>query len=301
VIEPSADILPPIGRPISGTQIYLLDGDGANVNPGKIGEIFIGGASVGRGYRNDPELSRERFVPDVFSGEPGARLYRTGDLGSLRPDGQITFHGRLDSQVQINGNRVEPEEVAAVLGRHTSLRDCIVVARLNPIGAQQLVAYVLVEQSSAASLTADELRDYLSAQLPTYMVPSDFVKLDAFPLTHSGKLDARALPEPDEHNRLARIVHRAPSTLLEQRLIELVGGIIGRRDITVDDNFFLIGGHSLLGTQIVLHVQESFGVELSLRQIFEAPTIGQLAASIERLICAEIETMSEEDAAHLAA
>lgn len=300
IVEPSEDILPPIGRPISGTEIHLLDAGGAPVAPGEIGEIAIGGLSVGRGYRNDPELTRERFVPDAFSGRPGARLYRTGDLGALRPDGQFTFHGRLDGQVKIRGNRVEPDEVAAVLARHPALRDCVVAPRGRQHDEPRLVAYLIIEPGVAAP-TAEEVHDFLAMQLPAHMLPSDYVRIEALPLTHNGKLDASALPEPDDQNRLARVAHRTPKTPIEQRLVEIVAAILGRDDVGVDDNFFLIGGHSLLGTQIVLQAQEAFGIDLSLRQIFEAPTIGMLAATVERLIFAAIETMSEEDATQRAA
>lgn len=299
VIAPSGDLLPPIGRPISDTQIHLLDAYGAPVPVGEVGEIYVGGLSVGRGYRNDPDLTAERFVPDAFGARPGGRLYRTGDLGSLRPDGQIMFHGRIDAQEKIRGHRVEPDEIAGVLSRHPSVQSCAVAARTGQNGEKQLVAYMVVD--AAGQPTAREIRGFLAEHLPEYMIPANFVRLDALPLTANGKLDKTVLPEPNEGNSLDRIAHRTPQTPTERHLVGIITEILGREDIGVDDNFFLIGGHSLLGTQIVLRARADFGVELTLLHLFEAQTIGTLAATVERLIVEAVESMSEEDARQLAA
>ena len=301
IIAPSGDPVPPIGRPISNTQIYLLDEQGTPVLPGEVGEIYVGGSNVGRGYRNDPDLTAARFVPDCFDAQPGGRLYRTGDLGALLPDGQIVFHGRIDSQEKIRGHRVEPDEIAGVLSRHTSVQSCAVAARAGQNGDKQLIAYLVLDPVAIEAPTAQEVRDFLATHLPEYMIPASFVRLDALPLTANGKLDKAGLPEPDERNALDRKVHRAPQTPTEQHLVEIISQILSHEKVGIDDNFFLIGGHSLLATQIVLRARQDFGVELTLLHLFQAPTIGMLAATIEQLIFEMVEAMSEEDARQLAA
>jgi acyl carrier protein len=261
----------------------------------------VGGSSVGRGYRNDPELTAARFVPDCFGEQPGGRLYRTGDLGALLPDGQIMFHGRIDAQEKIRGHRVEPDEIAGVLSRHPSVQSCAMAARAGQNGDKQLIAYLVLDPAAIEASTAQEVRDFLATHLPEYMIPASFVRIDALPLTANGKLDKSALPEPNERNALDRKAHRAPQTPTEQHLVEIISQILGREDVGVDDNFFLIGGHSLLGTQIVLRAREDFGVELTLLHLFQAPSIGMLATTIEQLILEMVEAMSEEDAQQLAA
>ena len=298
MIAPAGDGLPPIGWPIANTRIHLLDGEGFPVRPGEVGEIHIGGASVGRGYRNDPELTSARFVPDRLGGQPGGRLYRTGDLGALRLDGQIMFHGRIDTQEKIRGHRVEPAEIAGVLSGHRAVQSCAVAARTGKDGEKQLVAYIVPDP--AAPPTAEEVRGFLAGQLPDYMIPARFVRLDALPLTANGKLDRAALPEPNCANGLDRNAACAPGTPTERHLLAIVTDILGRDDIGVDDNFFLIGGHSLMGAQIVLRARADFGVELTLLQLFEARTIGTLAMTIEQLIEEAVESMSEEEARRLA-
>jgi amino acid adenylation domain-containing protein len=300
-IPPSAGLLPPIGRPISNTQIHLLDEQGTPVPPGKVGEIYVGGASVGRGYRNDPDLTAARFIADGFGEEPGGRLYRTGDLGALLPDGQIQFRGRVDGQAKIRGHRVEPDEIAGVLNRHPSVQSCAVTAQVGRGGEKQLVAYLVLNPAAIETPNAEDVRGFVAAQLPEYMVPASFVRLDALPLNANGKLDKAALPEPDASNTLDRTPYRAPQTLIEQRLVEIFAEILDCEDVGADDNFFLAGGHSLLGTQVVVRSRAAFGVELTLLHLFEAQTIGGLATTIERLILEEIESMSEDEAQRLAA
>jgi len=241
---------------------------------------------------------RARFVPDRLGGQPGGRLYRTGDLGALRLDGQIMFHGRIDTQEKIRGHRVEPAEIAGVLSGHRAVQSCAVAARTGKDGEKQLVAYIVPDP--AAPPTAEEVRGFLAGQLPDYMIPARFVRLDVLPLTANGKLDRAALPEPNCANGLDRNAACAPGTPTERHLLAIVTDILGRDDIGVDDNFFLIGGHSLMGAQIVLRARADFGVELTLLQLFEARTIGTLAMTIEQLIEEAVESMSEEEARRLA-
>ncbi len=288
--EGASDALPSIGRPILGTRIHLLDESGAEVAPGAIGEIHIGGASVGLGYRGRPDLTAERFLPDPFVA--GGRLYRTGDLASLRPHGEIAFHGRADDQAKIRGHRVEPAEVTAVLAAHLDIAECAVVARSDD-GETRLVGYLVAK---ADLPTAEAVRAFCAERLPEHMVPSAFVALAALPLTANGKLDRKALPAPDAANMLPSLAFEEAATPAEQRLSEIVATALGRGPVGVDDNFFLLGGHSLLGTQVVLRANEGFGVDLSLRDLFQAPTIRQLAARIEADLFAMLEAMSDEEA-----
>lgn len=290
VIAPDADqTLPPIGAPIGQTFVRILDAAHCSVACGETGELFIGGPMVGRGYRRRPELTAERFVADPFG---TGRLYRTGDLAAQRADGQLDFHGRVDDQVKIRGHRVEPEEVASLLCRHDLVTAAAVIARPAGDGADALVAYVVPN----GALTAEDLRDFLAARLPEYMIPATFVRIEALPLTPNGKIDRAALPAPDEANAFAGAGFAAPSTPAELRLAEILEDVLGRGGVGVDDNFFLLGGHSLLGTQVVLRAGEAFGVELALRDLFLAPTIRQLAAHIEAVLLRMIEQMSDQEA-----
>ncbi len=286
------DSLPSIGGPIANTRIHLLDEHGEPVADGAIGEIHIGGAGVGRGYRGRPDLTARSFVPDRFSAMPGARLYRTGDLGARLPDGQIAFHGRLDDQQKIRGHRVEPDEVARALNRHPQVAASAVVAR--GAAERELVAYIV--PGSAGEPAAEDLRQFLATTLPDYMIPARFVRLSSLPLTTSGKLDRHALPEPAPDNALDRASYRAPETPTEQRLTEIIGALLGNQRVGVDDNFFLIGGHSLLGTQVLLRAREAFGVEVTLRDLFEAGSVAHLATVIEELLITKLEAMSEDEA-----
>lgn len=291
-----ADALPAIGWPIANTRIHLLDSAGRTVPEGEIGEIHIGGAGVGRGYRRLPQLTAEKFPFDKFQHEPGARLYRTGDLGRRLPDGQIAFHGRIDDQMKIRGHRIEPDEIMAALNRHPLVSQSAVIG-LGRAAEVRLAAYIVAAGTEPPS--ARELRRFLAALLPDYMIPASFVALAALPLTTSGKLDRAKLPEPSAANTLQDAAYRPPETMTEQRLARLVADLLGRPRIGTDDNFFLLGGHSLLGTQLILRAQDSFGVELTLRHLFEAPTVASLAARIEQLAYEKLAAMSEEEARQL--
>jgi amino acid adenylation domain-containing protein len=282
--------LPPIGRPIGATTIRILGADGAPVAAGQKGEIHIGGPSVARGYRHQPAMTAERFVADPF-GSPQARLYRTGDLGAWREDGQIAFHGRLDDQAKVRGHRVEPEETAVVLRGHPAVRSAAVVAAPGPDG-DRLVAYVV----AAEPVSAEALRDHLGETLPDYMIPAAYVGMDSLPLTANGKLDKAALPAPSDDNSLGSAGFAEARTPAEERLVEILEEVLGRGKVGVDDNFFLLGGHSLLGTQVVLRAGEAFGVELTLRDLFQAPTVSRLALRIEELLMHMLDSMSDDEA-----
>jgi len=284
--------LPAIGYPITATTIRILDTDRNPVAGDAQGEIFIGGPQVARGYRHQPDLTAEKFVTI-----DGARFYRTGDRAAWRPDGQITFHGRVDDQAKVRGHRVEPEETASILRTHPGVRSGAVIAAPSPDGGDMLVAYVVEKDP----LSAEELREFLGKTLPEYMIPSAFVRMDALPLTANGKLDKRALPEPSDANALASAGFAAPETPAEEKLAEILTEVLGRGNVGIDDNFFLLGGHSLLGTQVVLRAGEAFGIDLTLRDLFQAPTIRQLAARIEEILIAMIEAMDDDEAQSRAA
>jgi amino acid adenylation domain-containing protein len=272
--------LPTIGRPITNTQIHILDEQMRPVAVGTPGEIYIGGAGVGRGYLNRPDLTAEKFVADPFRVEPDARLYRTGDLGRHLADGRIAFLGRIDGQVKIRGYRIETDEIAAVLKQDPAVESSVVVAREDCRGERRLVAYVAPRPG--AELTHGQLVATLAAALPEYMVPAVFVKLSALPLMPSGKVDLAALPAPDGTNTLCERTLVAPRTAIEERLAAILAELLSLESVGVSENLFLLGGHSLLAAQVLARVREDFGVALSLRTLFTGPTIESLAAEIER-------------------
>jgi acyl carrier protein len=295
--EPEAGGLPPIGLPIAHTQIYLLDQQRRPVAAGETGEIYIGGAGVARGYRNRPDLTAEHFLPNPFSAAPGGRMYRTGDLGCLLPSGQIAFRGRTDHQEKIRGNRVEPDEIAGVLAQHPAVGACAVAGKGACSAERRLIAYIVARKGTAPS--ASELREFLSARVPEYMVPAAFVRLNALPLNANGKLDRAALPEPANQTLPAAEVFRAPESPVEIRLAGILADLLKADRVGLDDNFFLMGGHSLLGTQLILRIREHFGVDLTLRHLFEAQTLVKLARQVEDLWVAKIGSMSEDEASRL--
>ncbi|HEU0053791.1 MAG TPA: amino acid adenylation domain-containing protein, partial [Longimicrobium sp.] len=264
----------PIGRPVSGTRVYVLDEGGRPVPAGVPGELHAGGAGVGRGYLGRPALTAERFVPDPF-GEPGARLYRTGDRVRWRADGVLEYLSRLDRQVKVRGFRVEPGEVEAALRRHAAVRECVVAAREDAPGDRRLVAYVVGE------IDGEALRAHLARLLPDYMLPAAFVVLDAFPLLPSGKVDVRALPAPAYAAPEAEYV--APRTPREEVLAGIWAEVLRAERVGARDDFFALGGHSLLATRVVSRVREAFGVEIPLRAVFETPTVAGLAEAVEGL------------------
>lgn len=289
-----AKTAPSIGHPISNTQVFLLDEQLRQVPIGTTGELYIGGAGLAKGYLNRPELTAEKFIAHPFSQESGARLYKTGDLARYLPDGQLLFLGRSDDQIKLRGFRIEPDEITAVINKHSSIQTSLVVAREETPGEKRLVAYLVL--AGEEQLALDELHDILREAVPEYMIPSAFVVLDALPITANGKVDRRALPAPDETNVLREQSLALPSTLIEERVSEIVKSLLNLEQVGVDENFFLLGGHSLLGTQLIMHIAEAFDVELSLRTLFNAPTIQDLSAEIEQVLIARLEAMSDEEA-----
>ncbi|HKV06941.1 MAG TPA: amino acid adenylation domain-containing protein [Thermoanaerobaculia bacterium] len=267
-----------VGRPIADTSIHLVDPDLWPVPIGVPGEMLIGGAGVARGYVGRSDLTAERFVPDPF-GPPGARLYRTGDLARALPGGESELLCRIDHQVKIRGFRIEPGEIETILGEHPGVRQAVVLARAVD-GDTRLVAYIV---PAGEAPTATALRDFLAARLPAYMVPSVFTVLDALPLSPSGKVDRRALPEPEASRLASGTPFVSPGTPVERELARLWSEALGCPEVSRHDSFFLLGGHSLLATRLIPRYREAFGVELELLQLFEAPTLEQLGRLIESL------------------
>lgn len=291
------DRLPSIGSPITNVHVYILNEKGQQVRNGEHGEIYIGGAGLARGYRNRPDLTAERFVLDPFHSEPGARLFRTGDLGRFLPDGQIAFLGRLDEQIKVRGFRIEPAEIVRVLNEYPAVQSSTVMAREVEAGDKRLVAYFV--PAANAQPTHTELRNFIGSRLPEYMVPALFVKLEALPVNASGKVDHSALPAPSTANTLRDSTFIAPRTPIEERLANMVASLLALDRVSVEDNFFLLGGHSLLGTQLIARIRDAFGVELSLHALFDAPTVSQLSTRIEDLLMEKLQAMSEEEAERL--
>jgi amino acid adenylation domain-containing protein len=282
---------PVIGKPILNTSIHLLDEAGREVEDGEVGEIYIGGASVGRGYRHRPALTEASFVTIDASGR-SERTFRTGDLAKRLPDGQLAFMGRVDDQIKIRGFRIEPGEIVSVINRHPLVVSSAVVAR-NDSGDKRLVAYLVL--ASGAELSERDLHELLVRDLPDYMIPSSFVVLDRIPVNANGKLDQSALPAPAESNQLRRDRYVAPRNELEEMVESIVGPILGLNKISIHDNFFLLGGHSLMGAQLVARVHDVFEVELDLRDVFNSPTVAEFAAKIEGLLEIKVGAMTDEE------
>jgi len=290
--------LPSIGRPIDNVEIFILDDNKQKVSAGTIGEIYIGGSGLALGYLNDPALTAEKFVQHPFSSNASDRLYRTGDMGSWIEDGQIAFHGRIDDQVKVNGFRVELNDIASALRRHGNVREAVVSARENESGEKQLVGYVV---PSSMPPTVSELREFLLKELPEYMVPAVFVKMESLPVGSSGKFDRRALPEPDHDNILRDEVFQHPTSVTEQRVGSIVSSLLGVQHVGVNDNFFYLGGNSLFGTQLIARLRDAFQVEVPLLKLFDHPTIAELSQEIDRMMVARVESMSEEEVRRLLA
>ncbi|HKV36205.1 MAG TPA: non-ribosomal peptide synthase/polyketide synthase [Pyrinomonadaceae bacterium] len=266
-----------IGRPIENTRVYLLNAELQPVPVGVPGELYIGGDGLARGYLKRPALTAERFVPDPFGQHEGARLYRTGDLARYRDDGRIEYLGRIDQQVKVRGFRIELGEIEAQLERHAQVRQAVVTANEDESGDKRLVAYVVSEETLATS----ELRAFLKEQLPEYMLPSAFVMLAELPLTANGKVDRKRLPAAEFSREEMAIEFVAPRTPTEEAVAGIWATVLKLERVGVLDNFFELGGHSLLATQVISRLREVFHTELSLRSLFEEPTVRGLAARIE--------------------
>lgn len=269
----------PIGRPISNATLYILGAELAPAPVGVLGELYIGGEGVGNGYVNHPELTAAKFLPNPFSAVPGARMYRTGDMCRYLPDGNIEFVGRIDHQVKIRGFRIELGEIESVLEQHSDIREALVIAREDTPGDKQLAAYLL---GSATPLSASALRNYLRERLPEYMVPAAFVFLEEFPLSPNGKIDRKALPIPDSSARDAAASFVKPRSQAEEKLAAIWQKVLKLNSISVEDSFFDLGGHSLLAIRLLSEIKRTFGINLSLADMFKTPTVRQMARLVQR-------------------
>jgi amino acid adenylation domain-containing protein len=268
----------PIGKAIANTQLYLLDKHWQPVPIGAVGELYIAGFGLARGYLNQPELTAQKFIPNPFSDRPGERLYKTGDLARYRPDGTLEFLGRIDNQVKIRGFRIELGEIEAVLDQYPGVDKVVVIAREDRDREKRLVAYFVVKQQPGPSTT--ELRSYLLEKLPEYMVPATFVKLDALPLTSNGKVDYRALPEQAQPDLESTYV--APQSDLERMITNIWQELLHVNKVGIHHNFFDIGGHSLLMVQVHSKLQKALNRDISLLDMFQFPTISKLAKHLSQ-------------------
>jgi surfactin family lipopeptide synthetase C len=296
----------PIGRPLSNTELYVLDQQAQPVPVGAVGELYIGGAGLARGYLRRPELTAEKFVPHPFSREAGARLYRTGDLVRRLDDGSVEFVGRIDHQVKVRGFRIELGEIEAMFNQHPAIREAVVVVREDEQRERHLVAYVV--SGHQPTPTVSELRRYLSAKLPDYMIPVQYVWLAEMPLTVNGKIDRHALPAPESERPRLVEEYCAPRTPPEEMLARIWSEVLRVEQIGIHDTFFELGGESILAIKLLSRINKDFNIELPLRALFEQPTVAELARIIvqyqaeradeEELIrlLSELENVSEDEA-----
>jgi acyl carrier protein len=306
VVDPAAgpDARPivPLGRGIPDVQLLVRTGTGALAGIGELGEVWLRSPHVALGYLGDAELSAARFVASPWTGDAADLLYRTGDLGRYLPDGEVEPAGRADQQVKVRGFRIELGEVEAALARHPAVREAIVLAR-GEGDDKRLVAWLT---STGERPAARELREHLRGVLPDFMVPSAFTWLDALPLTPNGKVDRRALPDPAAP--AAAAVPTPPRTPTEEVIAEIWAEVLGIETVGVEDDFFLLGGHSLRATQVLARIARVLEMEIPLRVFFETPTVAGLAAYVEAAgggalagALAELEGLSEEEVAALLA
>ena len=282
--------LPPIGRPIANTQLYILDKYLQPLPIGVAGELYIGGDGLARGYLNRPELTKEKFIENPFSNSKSERLYKTGDLARYLSDGNIELLGRIDNQIKVRGFRIEPGEIEAVLNTHPNIEQAVVIALDNIPGNKRLVAYLV---TSDQSFTTTELHQYLKQKLPEYMIPSSFLLLEKLPLTPSGKIDRKALPALD-----AKLISSKefvpPRTAIEQTIAEILAAVLKVPAVGIHDNFFELGGHSLIATQVIARLQQAFKVQLPLRTLFESPTVAQLSLVLSQCSQGESAELSSQ-------
>ncbi|MEJ1932986.1 non-ribosomal peptide synthetase, partial [Nostoc sp. NIES-2111] len=294
----------PIGHPIANTQLYVLDQYLQLVPTGVAGELYIGGAGLARGYLNQPQLTAQKFIPCPFSDEPGARLYKTGDKVRFRVDGTLEFLGRLDDQVKLRGYRIELGEIESLLCLHPTVKEAVVMVREDVTDDQRLVAYLVVKQQS--DLSVSNLRSFLQEKLPEYMIPTAFIPLQTLPLTTNGKVDRRVLPAPDQVSAITEFFV-APRNSLEQELANIWAEVLRIEKVGIHNNFFTLGGHSLLVTQLISRIKDVLGVELLIQDVFANPTVAELSVvatqklaeqfddeSLARSL-AELEDLSDQD------
>jgi amino acid adenylation domain-containing protein len=278
---------PPLGRPLPGVRAYLLDAALLPVADGTPGELYLAGAGVARGYVGRPDLTAERFLPDPFADEPGTRMYRTGDLARTLATGELEFLGRVDNQVKVRGHRVEPSEVDAVLGAHPDVRETVTVARQAPDGTWALVSYLVAAPGREVPHAA-ELRGFARSRLPEYMVPGALVPLAALPLNTNGKVDRAALPEPGAAHRNLTTPYVPPGNPQQTLIRDIWAEALGVDGVGVEDDFLELGGNSLQAMQIAARISQTFDVDVSVRVLFDAPTVGRLAEVVEELVIAEL-------------
>jgi amino acid adenylation domain-containing protein len=295
----------PIGKPIDGAKAIILSDEGKICDPGVAGEIYIRTPFLTLGYYNRPDLTSQVFVKNPFSADPNDIIYKTGDLGRLLPDGNFELLGRKDHQVKIRGQRVELGEIEAILKQHPTVEEAVAAVKGEDADDKRLVAYFISD--SDESIIVSELRQLFYDSLPEYMAPSAFVKLSEMPMTRTGKIDRNALPEPDQSRPQLQQAYTAPRNQIEQIVAGIWSQVLKLEQIGVHDNFFQLGGHSLMATQVMSRMREAFEIEVPLRNLFETPTIAGLALAVEQLqseqtqsdeaqVMALIESMSEEDA-----
>ncbi|HVN81722.1 MAG TPA: amino acid adenylation domain-containing protein, partial [Terriglobia bacterium] len=271
----------PIGRPISNTRTFVLDSHLRPLPIGVTGELYTSGEGLAQGYLNQPLMTAEKFIPDPFSGKPGARMYRTGDMARYLPDGNLEFRGRRDEQVKIRGFRIELGEIEATLSEHPSVLQTVATANQGPDGVKSLVAYFVARGGQPPPVTK-ELRQFLEKKLPEYMIPARFVHLDSIPLTSNGKVDRTRLPAPGTASPDSGKIFVAARNSVEKRLLEIWSQILKKERIGIHDNFFDLGGESLLAVSMASQVRSILGIDLPVRKIFDEPTIAGLAEWIER-------------------
>ena len=266
----------PVGYPVEGIELLLIDENGKEVGDDQIGEIVVRSRYLALGYWRRPDLTEAKFFPDPEGGDK--RIYRTGDLGRRRSDGRFEHLGRSDSRVKIRGFFVETVEVESVLVRHPAVREAVVLARQDGSGDKKLVAYIVPQ---ARTPTVGELRIYLKETLPDYMIPSAYVLLDTMPLTTTGKIDRQALPDFDKARLPLDLPYVRPGTRLEKELAKIWSEVLSIDPVGLHDNFFDLGGHSLPAMRIISQIDDTFGVQVSMRDLLDAPTVAELAGLVE--------------------
>lgn len=283
----------PIGRPVANTQTHILDSSLEPVSIGEIGELYLAGVQLARGYFNRPDLTAERFVPNPLGLEPGSRMYNTGDLARYLPDGNIEFLGRADHQVKIRGNRIELGEIEAVLNQHPVLQETVVVAREDKTGNKRLLAYIVAKKGHKPSLK--ELRDFVQKTLPDYMIPSSFTFLESVPVNPNGKADRAALPAPDQSRPQLEQPYVAPRTELERYLCDLWREILSLDQVGIHDRFFELGGDSIQAALFINTLREKLGEFLYIVTIFESPTVAAFASFLSSHYAKSLHRLLESD------